>query len=962
MTPAQWQKIKEITADALEREPADREDFVADACSGDSLVYREVLQLVSEAEKSDRDFLSRPPAQLRQLLQYHLDSTPCFSPGQVLAGRFEILQFLNRGGMGEVYSAMDLELEEKLALKTIHPAIASSMAVIERFKQEVRQTRRIAHPNVCRVYDLFCHELPDRRPAWFLTMELLEGQTLAERISAGPLPLKRALPLIRDMVSALSAAHDVGIVHRDFKPNNVMLVAAGATTERAVVTDFGLAANVDSRDTAGTPAYIAPEQAAGGDTGCAADQFSLGLVIAEILVGKRPVLDRKSAVEAKRQLESWFSVMPRNLLNTDARSAITRSLAFRPEERFRDVRAVLSSLDGSKRRRRSKAFWGIAAAAVTAMAAVVIQTESGDRLTDLRSLTPGADWSLSPSLSSDGKWIAYASNREEAGNVDIWIDSSRGGAARRLTTDPAEDKEPNIAPDGKSVVFRSDRNADGVYWVGSDGAGERLLVAGGRSPVFSPDGRWVAYWNGDPDDSVASGRLFVVSPQGGPPRRIAPDFMVARYPLWSPDGRYLAFEGCRENTSPFPACTELWIAPADGSSVVSTGALAALRTLNVSSFRHQKAWRDTRILFGGRRTGVDALWEATISSQDLRLSGVPRQVTSGEAGEREPTLADNDVIAFGRLFGPLHIWRLGLRPPGEPARAAKVTDATFGECCPAASADGRSLFFTRLVHDVKELFRKDLMTGAESVILASPEDKSWPVPSRDGTRVIFEARRRNETSIDLFVQGQPPRKLCVGCSHPTSWFGDNAVFHTTATGNLGTVNIDTGVSRDVPFERGRMTLSEADWSPENQYLLVAASPNGASKRIYAVRFPQSAASPDGPWVLLTPESQGAEKPRWSQDGKIFYYLSNRDGFLCVWGQGFAPGEKRPLNKPFPVMHYHDYPRFSPNRVGIPTRGFTVAGESIFLNVGEGIETIWVGKLEHPSVLSFFRDRFFARFF
>jgi eukaryotic-like serine/threonine-protein kinase len=735
MTLAQWQRVKEVTADALELEAAHRGAFVAAACGDDEQVHREVLRLVSEAAKSSTDFLSDPPARLWRTLQQRDSVMPYFSPGQVVAGRFEILQFLNRGGMGEVYLAMDRELRERMALKTIRPAIASSMEVIDRFKQEVSHTRRVTHPNVCRVYDLFSHERSTGDPAWFLTMELLEGQTLGERIAtSGPMPMKRALLLIRDMVAALSAAHDMGIVHRDFKPNNVMLVKSGPGTERAVVTDFGLAANVDSpfREIAGTPAFIAPEQAAGGAPGPAADQFSLGLVICEILTGKRPVLDRASPAEARRELESWLSRQP--LLNSRARSTIARCLAFQPTGRFGNVRDVIDVIDGSKERRRARALAWMAAAAtmVAVVVAGVASADWGDRLTDARRLTPETDYSSSPSLSRNGKWVAYSSNRGEAGNLDIWLDSASGGAARRLTTNPAQDTDPTIAPNGKSVAFRSERDGGGIYLADANGSAERSLVRGGRSPVFSPDGRFIAYWTGDADDSVPSGQLYITSPSGGLPRRLVSDFLVARYPAWSPDGQYLVFEGCRANTEFFPACNEFWIARTDGGAVVNTGTLAALQAKNVllSQFSHQKAWRDGRIFFGARRSTIDALWEVTISSKDMRIIGTPRQVTPGETREYDPSLGASSIAALGRLSGALHVWRIALDPTGGPARATKLTDAPFGECCPAAASDGQSLFFTRRLNGVKDLFRKDLVSGAESLALTSPEEKSWPVPTK----------------------------------------------------------------------------------------------------------------------------------------------------------------------------------------------------------------------------------------
>lgn len=964
MTAAQWQRVKDVTADALERKAADRGAFLAGACSDDPLVYREAQRLISEAADSSDSFLSDPPLPLRHLLQQHSLPGPYFSAGQMVAGRFEILQFLNRGGMGEVYSAMDLELREKVALKTIRPAIASSPSVIGRFKQEVRQARRIAHTNVCHVYDLFSHEPPSGKPVWFLTMELLEGITLAEQIAgAGPLTMDKALPLIRDMVNALSAAHDLGIVHRDFKPNNVMLVRAGPETERAVVTDFGLAQNVNSelKDTAGTPAYIAPEQAAGGVIDPAADQFSLGLVIAEILTGKPPKLDRSAPAEAKQQLESWLSSQ-RHVLNSRARATISRCLAFRPEKRFGHVRDVLSELDGSRDtiwKRRALA-GALAALAVTAVLAIAALAGGDERVNNVLRLTPETDHSNSPSLSRDGKWVVYASNRAETGNSDIWIDSTRGGAARRLTTNPAADTDPSLSPDGRQVAFRSERENSGIYVVGADGSNERLLFPGGRSPIFSPDGRFIAFWIGDPDDSAPSGELYITSLAGGSPRRLAADFIDARYPAWSPDGRFLVFEGCRAEFGPFPACTDLWISHADGPGSVQTGAMPLLEADKIDLYPHQKVWRGDDILVSGKRgTGIDALWALTISRTTMRVVGKPRQLTLGEAREHEPSVAANGTIAFSRLSGALHTWRIALDASGEPARASKLTDAPIGECCPSASPDGRYLFFTRRIQTVKDLFRKDLTTGADSVLLMSPEEKSWPVPDVDGKKVAFESRHEQESSIELLVQDQPLRKLCVGCSHPTSWFGDHEIFHASPKGGIALLNVDTGVSRTVLSGTAGMTLGEADWNPDNEYLLFAASTNGATKQVFAVQFPESGGAAEGPWVPLTPQPQMAERPRWSNGGKMFFYLSNRDGYLCVWGQRFVP-RATSLEKPFPVFHYHDYPRFSPNRADPASRGFSVADNSIFLNVGESIETVWVGMLGPPSITSFLRDRLIAR--
>ena len=230
----------------------------------------EVFRLLNGAQTSAIDMLSEPAHGLGVLSR--VGGKPVFASGIVVASRFRVERFLNRGGMGEVYAATDLELHETVALKTISPHIATSPDVIQRFKREVRESRRVSHHCVCRVYGLFSHQEPSGETVWFLSMELLEGEALSRSLAGKqPVPSAIATDLIGDMVGALAAAHALGIVHRDFKPGNIMIVPSAGERDRAVVTDFGLAVNLvrdseaQDRSRSGTPAYMAPEQAAGGE-------------------------------------------------------------------------------------------------------------------------------------------------------------------------------------------------------------------------------------------------------------------------------------------------------------------------------------------------------------------------------------------------------------------------------------------------------------------------------------------------------------------------------------------------------------------------------------------------------------------------------------------------------------------------------------------------------------------------
>lgn len=296
--------------------------------------------------------------------------TATFSVNEIIADRFRIVRLLGRGGMGEVYEAEDLELREHVALKTVRPEIATDTHAIARFRQEIQLARKVTHRNVCRIFDLFRHG-----DVTFLTMELLEGETLAQRLGReGRMDTAGALPIIRQMVAALAAAHAAGIVHRDFKTSNVMLIPAGEGQEvRAVVTDFGLAHSKRAHRAGesggtiglvGTPEYMAPEQLEGGEITPSADIYALGLVIYEMITAAQPFTgDTPLASAVKRLKEPPPS--PRKLvpaLDRKWEAVVLRCLERNPKDRFAVVTEVAQVLLGEPvapgaRQERRRLLW-----------------------------------------------------------------------------------------------------------------------------------------------------------------------------------------------------------------------------------------------------------------------------------------------------------------------------------------------------------------------------------------------------------------------------------------------------------------------------------------------------------------------------------------------------------------------------------------------------------------------------
>src|SRR5215210_5707290 len=277
---------------------------------------------------------------------------PAFAPGEMIAGRYRIVRFLARGGMGEVYEVEDQELRDRVALKTVRSEVARDHLTVERFRREIQLARKVTHPNVCRIFDVAFHD-----GTIFLTMELLEGETLAQRLRrSGPMSTEEALPVARQIAEALQAAHQAGIVHRDLKPGNVVLTEHRGTA-RAVVTDFGLARLESGEDAmtltahagvVGTPAYLAPEQVEGKEITGAVDIYALGIVLYEMLTGTVPFVGDTALSVAVRRLQERPASPRVHVPGLDARweAAILRCLERDPAARFQSAPEAVEVLIG----------------------------------------------------------------------------------------------------------------------------------------------------------------------------------------------------------------------------------------------------------------------------------------------------------------------------------------------------------------------------------------------------------------------------------------------------------------------------------------------------------------------------------------------------------------------------------------------------------------------------------------
>jgi eukaryotic-like serine/threonine-protein kinase len=342
MTPERWQVLQEIFGRVSELPAAQREIALRDSCP-DAEVESEVRRLLTQLEEAGT-FLDRPAVAAMALREGWDEDSPRFLPGACVADRFEIVRLLGRGGMGEVYEAYDRSSCQHVALKTLRVSLISDRKAVTRFRLELLRARNVTHENVCRIHEIFSVQDHDDQPLVFLTMELLVGPTLYEILRRPErLSSEEALRYAGQIASGLEAAHRKGVVHRDIKPGNVIVTGRGAEA-RAVITDFGLALQTTmnaetisvSRTLVGTPAYMAPEQLRGELVSSSADVYSFGVIVSEMLLGRRP---EALSPPANPQERVWMEAVRQctagdRTLRFESPSAFVAALGARPPSKI----------------------------------------------------------------------------------------------------------------------------------------------------------------------------------------------------------------------------------------------------------------------------------------------------------------------------------------------------------------------------------------------------------------------------------------------------------------------------------------------------------------------------------------------------------------------------------------------------------------------------------------------------
>ena len=566
----------------------------------------------------------------------------------------------------------------------------------------------------------------------------------------------------------------------------------------------------------------------------------------------------------------------------------------------------------------------------------------------LASLTSDFGLTYQPSLSPDGKLLAYASDRAGEGNLDIWVQQVGGGQPVRLTRHEADESEPHFSPDSTRIVFRSERDGGGVYTISTLGGDEpRLIAREGRRPRFSPDGSRIAYWVGS--ESNLRGRVLVVGSTGGEPAELA----FGRSPIWTPDSRHLLFLGRVDSDSSTSEAD--WLVVSLDGAVVPTGAFEVLQNQSLGpTLRYAfiaEVWppRENYIAFAARLGDSTNMWEVPISPDTWQVAGPPRQLTFGAGIEVQSSFAAGGQMVFSTQVENLDIWGLPIdENRGEVSgETERLTTSTAEDLSPSLSSDGKKMVFRSARSENFDVWMKDVETGRESNLTASPEDERTAIISADGSKVAYRI-----ATTDIYVvpaSGGMARNVCEGCGGALSHWsrsGERLIFYRRAppeTGFSNLIAVLTFSSSEVTGLAGaEQFLADPRFSPDGNWFAFHASNIARARRQIFIAPVRATDLPikRNEWIAVTDGSGSDSRAAWSPDGNLLYFLSERDGSRCVWAQRLDPKTKKPVGSAFGVYHAHQRRRSMMN-VNLETIGLSVARDKIAITMREITGNIWM---------------------
>jgi Tol biopolymer transport system component len=822
-------------------------------------------------------------------------------------GTYQIVGLIGAGGMGEVYRAVDTRLERQVAIKILPDVLRTDPERGARFGREAKLLAALNHPNIATI-----HGLEQVNGEQFIVMELVEGETLADRIARGPLPIHEALPIAKQIGEALDAAHEHAIIHRDLKPANIKFRPDGTVK----VLDFGLAKAFTTEQYSpsppaltnsptltspinvtgvgvllGTAAYMSPEQVRGRAVDKRADIWAFGCVLFEMLSGTRAFASEHDSVTdvlaAVLKSEPDWSALPADTPGA-VRKILRRCLTKDPRERLRDIGDLRFDLRDGEACDTSTAtphlaFNRLAWMLVAALGIASLALASAFLWTVTRPAEPPA--------------VYRSVILPPTGNADAAASEARTGV-------PRFGRGLALSPDGQQLALVAP-GLDGrlVLWVRRlDGTSTRPLpgTESASSPFWSPDGRHVAF--------VAEGKLKRIEVSGGPVLTLterARNFSTGTWNrdnvvLFAGDGTIFRVPAGGGAASPVTSRDATVESPHDspfflpdgrhflyavteaggGAGSVYVGTLDSGERVKLVAGGSLPAYANGFLLF----VRDDTLMAQRFDADRLELSGEPlplaEQLLVGGAPSSSGVFAvsQSGVLVYqsGVISRSILVWldRNGkaLGTLTEPRAFSYVQ----------LSPDGRQLAVS--VSDealrTRDIWLYDTIRGGQTRLTSEATDDFSPTWAPSSDRVAFAARRSVDQSLNVYetsANGTGGEKRLLdrdGVEIPTSWSADGrfVLFQTPSPGaDIMVLSLDDGNAS--PLVSTRFTEGSAQFSPDGRWVAYSSNETGRTE-VYVMPFQRT-----GPRTPISTEGGGS--PRWRRDGKELFYLRGDNTLVGV---------------------------------------------------------------------------------
>ncbi|MBV8553720.1 MAG: serine/threonine-protein kinase [Acidobacteriaceae bacterium] len=821
-------------------------------------------------------------------------------------GPYEVIASIGAGGMGEVYRARDSRLERDIALKVLPQYLGSDANKLRRFEKEARALAALNHPNILAVFDI-----GESSGMQYIVSELLEGETLAQRLKEGPIGSRKAIEYATQIARGLSAAHERGIVHRDLKPENILLTRDGVVK----ILDFGIAKQARSAEFSdaraatvtrsatdpgvvlGTAAYMSPEQVRGMTADHRSDIFSFGSVLYEMLVGKR-AFPGESSIETMNAIlnaEPADIEGPVSRISPGLERIVRHCLEKNPADRFqstRDLAFALSALSGSDssaqpaavpgRTRMARYWWAVVCTALLAVAALVAYRVNGKRpyLRPMHFAIPLRNEVTNFAIAPDGRFMAFVSPDEVTGVPVLFI---RGIGSDTQMEVPGSDgaSYPFWSPDDSHVAYFAHgklikASADGI---------EQHILASVAAPRGGSWGRKnvIIY---SPD---ASGPLWRINADGTgvaplTQKIMAPAEASHRWPLFLPDGDHFLFWGYGDPTRGGTFLSSLdkqekRFIVSDRSNVgfAAPGTLFYIN-LNNQLVSQNFDYRSGKVSGEPHLIARSAGYEATVYWSAFSVSESGTLILNAHAGGTQSALTWYDRT-------------------GKELGAAGSSGSLSN---PAIAPDGRAVAYdmwSLASGGTSDIWTSDLVRNTAAHFSFEQGEATTPIWSPDGKYIAFRVVADFTTVMVKPASGLEPASVIARVRLqddliPASWSPDGKyiVCMLERVGrSADLVLISVGEHKLIPFLSGAGNQLNPQISPDGKWVAYSSTESGQSE-IYVTSFPSAA----GKWQI---SQGGGTEPRWRADGKELFFIGEKEMLMSSpisAGDTFSSGTPQPL--------------------------------------------------------------------